>query len=232
MPEAIGSIEENYRRTMAAFSDACRRAGRPEGEVKLVAVSKTFPADSVALAYRLGHRLFGENYVQELCEKEQVLPKDIEWHFIGRLQRNKVKYIIDKAAMIHSVDSQALAREISRQALLKNVEARVLIQVNLGAEESKAGFERETLRQGLEEIAVLPGLRVLGLMTIGPYFDNPEDARPLFREMRALKAEVASWAVKGITMQYLSMGMSHDYPIAIEEGADFVRVGSAIFGQR
>ncbi|MCL2122070.1 MAG: YggS family pyridoxal phosphate-dependent enzyme [Clostridiales bacterium] len=232
MPDNIGSIEEKYRETMAAFSDACRRAGRSEDEVKMIAVSKTFPAESVKQAYRLGQRLFGENYVQELCEKEQNLPKDIEWHFIGRLQRNKVKYIIDKAVMIHSVDSPVLAREISRQALLKNREARVLLQVNLGAEESKAGFEREALRRGLEEIAELPGLQVLGLMTIGPYYDNPEDARALFREMRALKAEVASWAVKGIVMQYLSMGMSHDYTIAIEEGADFVRVGSAIFGQR
>ena len=165
-------------------------------------------------------------------EKEQVLPKDIAWHFIGRLQRNKVKYIIDKVAMIHSVDSVALAREISRQAVLKHVEVRTLVQVNLGGEESKAGFEKQALKQGLEEMAGLPGMRVLGLMTIGPYFEEPEDARALFHAMRVLKEEVASWAVKGIEMRYVSMGMSHDYTVAIEEGADFVRVGSAIFGRR
>ena len=226
------SMEENYRETMARFNEACEKSGRNPGDVKLIAVSKTYPAENIMRVYDCGQRLFGENRVQELSEKQQILPKDIQWHFIGRLQRNKVKYIIDKAVMIHSVDSPVLAREISRQALLKNREARVLLQVNLGAEESKAGFEREALRRGLEEIAELPGLQVLGLMTIGPYYDNPEDARALFREMRALKAEVASWAVKGIVMQYLSMGMSHDYTIAIEEGADFVRVGSAIFGQR
>ena len=134
--------------------------------------------------------------------------------------------------MIHSVDSPALAREISRQALLKGMEAQVLIQVNAGGEESKAGFAKEGLRQALEDMAGLPGLRVLGLMTIGPYFDDPEDARPLFREMRDLKEEAASWAVEGVAMRHLSMGMSHDFTVAIEEGADFVRVGTAIFGQR
>lgn len=228
----LDRIAENYHRTMAAFTEACKQAGRTADEVRLIAVSKTFPVESVEKVYRLGHRLFGENYAQEMCDKQQALPKDIAWHFIGRLQRNKVKYIINKVAMIHSVDSVALAGEISRQSLLKGVETPVLIQVNLGGEESKVGFGRDQLKRGLMDIAGLPGLRVMGLMTIGPYFEEPEDARPLFRMMKALKEESASWGIPGAEMRYLSMGMSHDYIAAIEEGADFVRVGSAIFGRR
>ena len=226
------TITDGYRRTEEAFREACIAAGRGPGEVKLIAVSKTFPAEAVREAYGLGQRLFGENRAQELTEKQPVLPKDIEWHFIGRLQRNKVKYIIDKVAMIHSVDSLDLAKEISRQSLLKNMEMQALVQVNLGGEDSKAGFGAEELRSGLQGIAGLPGLRIRGLMTIGPYYEEPEDARPLFKKMKALKEEAASWAIPGVEMRYLSMGMSHDFTVAIEEGADFVRVGTAIFGQR
>ena len=225
-------LEENYRRTMRDFALACRQAGRAEGEVQLIAVSKTFPAQDVAALYGLGQRLFGENRAQEMCEKQPVLPKDIGWHFIGRLQRNKVNYIIDKAAMIHSVDSVALAEEISRRALRRQAVMPVLLQVNLGGEETKAGFDRAGLQAGLTALAGLAGLRVMGLMTIGPYYEDPEGARPLFREMRALREETAARGIPGVEMRYLSMGMSHDYKVAIEEGADFVRVGSAIFGRR
>ena len=230
--EIHSDVIGNYQRTMAAFEEARLLAGRQTDDVCLVAVSKTYPAERVEAAYRLGHRHFGENYAQELVEKWTALPKDIAWHYIGRLQRNKVKYIIDKVAMIHSVDSPALAREISRQALLKSVEVTVLVQVNLRDEDAKAGFVREGLRDGLEAMAQLPGLRLAGLMTIGPYYEAPEDARQLFQEMRALRDEAASWAIPGVDMRYLSMGMSHDFTVAIAEGADFVRVGSAIFGQR
>ena len=222
----------SYGRTMASFEQACMRAGKRPEEVKLVAVSKTFPAEAVMEVYRMGQRLFGENRAQEMVEKSTLLPKDIEWHFIGRLQRNKVKYIIDKAAMIHSVDSVPLAEEISRQAVMKRIDMPVLIQMNLGGEESKAGFGEQELQRGLTDIAALPGLRIMGLMTIGPYFNEPEDARPLFRRMNELKEEAASWAVPGTEMRFLSMGMSHDFTIAIEEGADIVRVGSSIFGLR
>jgi pyridoxal phosphate enzyme (YggS family) len=217
---------------MEGFREACLKAARSPSEVKLVAVSKTFPAESVAQAYELGQRLFGENRVQELVDKQPALPKDIEWHFIGRLQRNKVKYIIDKVALIHSVDSVGLAREISRHAVIKGVEVPVLIQVNLGGEESKAGFYEEGLRQGVTDVAGLPGVRIQGLMTIGPYFEDPEEARPLFRRMKTLIREVAGWNIPGTEIRLLSMGMSHDYKVAIEEGADIVRVGSAIFGWR
>jgi len=226
------TLTENYLRTMDSFREACENAGRASGEVKLIAVSKTFPAERVEAAYRLGQRLFGENRAQEIMEKQPVLPKDIEWHFIGRLQRNKVKYIIDKVTMIHSVDTTGLAGEISRQALLKQREMPVLIEVNLEDEESKAGFDAEGLRRGMEDIAALPCLRVLGLMTVGRYHEDPEGSRALFRRMRALRDEAASWAVPGTDIRYLSMGMSHDYSIAIAEGADYVRVGTAIFGGR
>jgi pyridoxal phosphate enzyme (YggS family) len=134
--------------------------------------------------------------------------------------------------MIHSVDSLALAREISRQALLTHREMPVLVQVNLGGEDTKAGFARDTLRTGLVQMAELPGMRIMGLMTIGPYYENPEDARPLFRDMQTLRRDAASWDIPGVQMRYLSMGMSHDFAVAIAEGADFVRVGSAIFGER
>jgi pyridoxal phosphate enzyme (YggS family) len=226
------SIEKKYKETMAAFDEACRKAGRPPQEVKLIAVSKLFPPEDIRRVYDQGQRFFGENRAQELSEKQGILPKDICWHFIGRLQRNKVKYIIDKAAMIHSVDSLELAREISRQALLKKREMPVLIQVNLGGEESKTGFAEGELERGLTAIAALPGLAVQGLMTIGPYEENPEMTRPLFRRLRELKEKAASWGLPGVDMRYLSMGMSHDYAVAIAEGADFVRVGSAIFGNR
>ncbi len=226
------SIENNYHQTMEIFTEACRQAGKSPQDVTLIAVSKFFLPADIQRVYDLGQRFFGENRAQELMEKQPVLPKDIRWHFIGRLQRNKVKYIIDKAAMIHSVDSLELAREISRQAQLKDVEMPVLIQVNLGGEETKAGFAAEELRASLAAIAGLPGLKVQGLMTIGPYMADPEATRPLFRQMRALKEAAASWDIPGVDMRYLSMGMSHDYAVAIAEGADFVRVGSAIFGNR
>ena len=225
-------IGQNYSQTTASLREACRKAGRSLEDVRLIAVSKTFPADSVEQVYRLGQRLFGENRAQELTEKYPLLPKDIEWHFIGRLQRNKVKYIIDKAAMIHSVDSLDLAKEISRQALLKQAEMPILLEVNLEGEGTKAGFGAAGLRRMVEDIAALPALKIQGLMTIGPYHDDPENSRPLFRRMKDLKDEAASWSVPGTEIRYLSMGMSHDFTVAIEEGADYVRVGSAIFGLR
>ena len=227
-------LKNNYDLVKESLLHACDLAGRAPGSVKLLAVTKNVSPQDILSVYALGQRAFGENRVQELCEKQPELPKDIEWHFIGRLQRNKVKYIIDKVAMIHSVDSLGLAKEISRQAQLKGLQddMPVLIQLNLGGEQTKGGFDRDTLRRGVEEIATLPGLSIQGLMTIGPYFEDPEGTRPLFHTMRALMDEVDSWSVPGVRLRYLSMGMSHDFHIAIEEGADIVRVGSAIFGAR
>ncbi|MDR1193371.1 MAG: YggS family pyridoxal phosphate-dependent enzyme [Peptococcaceae bacterium] len=228
----MASIAENYQTVIEDFQRACAAAGRSPDEVRLIAVSKFFPPAAVRRVYDLGQRLFGENRAQEMTAKAPELPADIQWHFIGRLQRNKVKYIIERAAMIHSVDSLALAEEISRQAGLRDRRAPALLEVNLGGEDTKAGFSPAGLRAGLEAIARLPGLSVQGLMTIGPYYENPEDARPLFRRLRELKETVSAWGIQGVEMRYLSMGMSHDFPVAIAEGADFVRVGTAIFGVR
>ncbi len=227
--ENMATIEENYARVLASVENACSRAGRRTKDVHLVAVSKNVTTDSIIRVFNKGQRMFGENRAQEIRDKMPLLPKDIEWHFIGRLQRNKVKYIIDGVAMIHSVDSIPLAYEINRLAVLKNIRMPALIQVNLGGEDTKAGFETSDLRQCLEEIAKLPGIFIKGLMTIGPYYENPEDSRSLFRAMRVLRDEAASWDIQGADIRLLSMGMSHDYTIAIEEGADFIRVGSAIF---
>jgi len=226
------TLGEHYRQTIQSCERACLRAKRAPDEVGLIAVSKTVEPEIIRQAYELGQRRFGENRAQELAEKHPALPRDIEWHFIGRLQRNKVKYIINVAKMIHSVDSETLAEEISRQALRADKKMPVLVQMNLEEEETKAGFAEADLRRRLADIARLPGIAVCGLMTIGPYYENPEESRALFRRMRALRDEVRTWALPGIEMRFLSMGMSHDFPVAIEEGADFIRVGSAIFGSR
>lgn len=228
----MSEIEMRYQSVYKEFQDACSKAGRRPGEVKLIAVSKNFPAEEIQKIYQLGQLDFGENKAQEMSAKFSLLPNDIKWHFIGRLQRNKVKYIIDKACMIHSVDSVPLAEEISRQALLKEVVMPVLIQVNLDQEETKAGFEEAQIRKALEDISRLPGLRIQGLMTIGAFHEEAEDSRPLFRRMKELFDQIDQWQIPGVTMQSLSMGMSHDFKVAIEEGATFVRVGSSIFGQR
>jgi len=228
----MSDLQKRYQEVYEGLKDACRKAGRPEDSVRLIAVSKNFPVEDIMQIYQLGQREFGENRAQEVTAKYPELPQDIKWHFIGRLQRNKVKYIIDKVYMIHSVDKVSLAQEISRQAVLKNVIMPVLIQVNLEGEETKAGFRKEELPSVLKEIAVLPNIQVKGLMTIGAYHENPEDSRPLFKRMKALFDEIAGWQIPGVTMEYLSMGMSNDYKVAIEEGANFVRVGSLIFGER
>ncbi len=228
----MDTIQTRYEAVQKAFEAACIKAGRDAGQVKLIAVSKNFPAEDIQKVYNLGQHRFGENRAQEMAAKYPLLPQDIVWHFIGRLQRNKVKYIIDKASMIHSVDRLDLAREISRQAAAHQIQMPVLVQVNLEQEETKAGFQQETLKQALTAIAALPNLQIRGLMTIGPYHEDPEDSRPLFKRMKALLDQAAQWQIPGTVMDQLSMGMSHDFAVAIEEGATFVRVGSSIFGYR
>lgn len=183
-------------------------------------------------AYNEGCRNFGENKVQELVEKYEVMPKDIKWHMIGHLQRNKVKYIVDKVAMIHSVDSLRLAEEISKEALKKNVTVSVLIEVNVAGEETKFGVAPSEVEELLRQVAVLPGIVVKGLMTIAPFVDNPEDNRRYFAALKQLSVDIAKKNIDNITMNVLSMGMTGDYTVAIEEGASFVRVGTGIFGER
>ena len=191
---------------------------------RLIAVSKIKPVSDIMEAYEAGVRDFGENHVQEILEKIDQLPKDIRWHMIGHLQTNKVKDIVDKVYLIHSVDSIKLAKEIDKQAKKKDIVVNILLEVNIAKEESKYGFMEEDLGAALEEIRKLDNVKVLGLMCVAPYTDTPEDNRKYFKEMNELK--------KKYNLEILSMGMSNDYIIADQEGSTYIRVGTKIFGER
>lgn len=225
-------LQENYSQVKARIRAACERAGRSRSEVTLIAVSKTKPASMIEEIYSCGQRDFGENKVQELTEKYDVLPADIRWHLIGHLQRNKVKYIVDKACLIHSVDSLRLAQAIQEQAEKKGVTVPVLIEVNVAGEESKFGVSVEEAPALAEEIAKLGNLSLQGLMTIAPYVPDPEDNRDIFRQLKKLSVDIAAKNIDNVTMNILSMGMTNDYEVAVEEGATLVRVGTGIFGER
>ncbi len=202
------------------------------GAANLVAVSKTQSADAVRTAYGWGLREFGENYVQEFLEKHEALNDlPIRWHFIGHLQTNKVKAIVGKVELIHSVDSVRLAKEIAKRAAEKSVRQKILLQMNLAAEETKGGLSEGELIPALKELADLPGLKICGLMTIPPPVENPEDSRPIFRKMKAL-LDASTARFSQCPLKELSMGMTQDYSVAIEEGATLVRIGTAIFGRR
>ncbi len=225
-------LTENLKQVQENIRAACEKAGRDASEVTLIAVSKTKPVPMLEEIYNDGIREFGENKVQELTEKYEVLPKDIHWHMIGHLQRNKVKYIVDKACLIHSVDSLRLAEEISRQAVIKQVEVDILVEVNMAQEESKFGIFKEDAIALVCEIARLPQLHVKGLMTIAPFVEDAEENRIFFRKMKELSVDIAEKNVDNVDMDILSMGMTGDYMVAIEEGATMVRVGTGIFGER
>lgn len=225
-------ITQNYDEVQKKVDAACRKAGREREEVQLIAVSKTKPVEMLAQLYEHGCRDFGENKVQELVEKYETLPKDIRWHMIGHLQRNKVKYIVDKVFMIHSVDSLRLAEEISKEACKKNVTVNILIEVNVAQEETKFGMETAETEELIRQISVLPGICVRGLMTIAPYVENAEENRQYFRKLKQLSVDIMHKNIDNISMGSLSMGMSGDYLVAVEEGATYVRVGTSIFGER
>lgn len=225
-------LAENLAQVQAQMRKACQTAGRKESEVTLIAVSKTKPVSMLEEVYQAGIREFGENKVQELTQKQAILPTDIHWHMIGHLQRNKVKYIVGTVALIHSVDSLRLAEEISCQAQKKQVCQEILVEVNIAMEESKFGISREEAMTLVEEIAKLPGIRIRGLMTIAPFVENPEENRLYFRKMRELSVDIAHKNIDNVSMDILSMGMTGDYTVAIEEGATMVRVGTGIFGER
>lgn len=191
---------------------------------KLIAVSKTKPIEDIKEAYDAGIRDFGENHVQEILEKVDKLPRDIRWHMIGHLQTNKVKDVVDKVYLIHSVDSIKLAKEIDKQAKKKDIIVNILLELNIAKEESKYGFMKEDLNSAIEEISKLENVKVLGLMCVAPKTDNPEENRKYFREMNELKCEY--------NLDILSMGMSNDYKIADEENSTYVRIGTKIFGER
>ncbi len=225
-------LEKNLEYVEEKIQEACRRSGRSRSDVTLVAVSKTKPVEMLKDAYDLGVRVFGENKVQELTEKYGALPKDIHWHMIGHLQRNKVKYIIDKAELIHSVDSARLAEAIEKEAARRGLTANILIEVNVAGEESKFGIAPKELDSFVEKVENLPHIQVKGLMTIAPFVADPEDNRPVFADLRKLSVDIARKNAHNINMSVLSMGMTNDYQVAIEEGATIVRVGTGIFGAR
>lgn len=225
-------ITENYDIVCENIGNACSRSGRMRDDVKLIAVSKTKPVSDIEELYGHGVRVFGENKVQELCDKYEALPKDIEWHMIGHLQRNKVKYIVGKAALIHSVDSLRLAMQIEAEAAKKNVIANILIEVNVAEEESKFGLKADEALKNITEIAKLPHIRIKGLMTIAPFVENPEDNRKYFKKLQQLAVDIQAKNIDNVDMNELSMGMTGDYMVAVEEGATYVRVGTGIFGER
>ncbi len=226
------SIEANIQGIRQRIAAACARVGRDPAGVRLMAVSKTKPAALVEEAFAAGQTLFGESYVQEFTAKAEEVSSPVEWHFIGALQSNKVKSLVGRVALIHSVDRLSLAREIDRQWGKVGAQAQVLLQVNLGGEESKSGTDEAALPALAEAVSRLPNLRVRGLMTLPPWYDDPEAVRPHFRRLRELSGEVARLGLPGVAMEELSMGMSHDFEVAVEEGATLVRVGTAIFGER
>lgn len=225
-------IRENMEAVNKRIEKACLTAGRNREAVTLIAVSKTKPVELLRKAYDAGARDFGENKVQELQDKILQLPGDIRWHMIGHLQRNKVKYIVDKVYMIHSVDSLRLAEEISREAVKKEVTVKILLEVNVAEEESKFGTTTEEAASLAEQVAVLPGIQIMGLMTIAPYTENPEENRKYFKKLKQLSVDIEEKNIDNVSMNVLSMGMTGDFEAAVEEGATYVRVGTGIFGER
>lgn len=225
-------LQENLRQVEENICKACEKAGRKREDATLIAVSKTKPVPMLSEIYDCGVRDFGENKVQEICEKREQLPSDIQWHMIGHLQRNKVKYIVSDVTLIHSVDTYRLAEEINIQAKKVNRIVPILIEVNIAGEASKFGISGEETLQLVEEISKLDNLQIKGLMTIAPYVEDPEENRPYFRKIRELAVDIASQNIDNVSMDVLSMGMTGDYMVAIEEGATLVRVGTGIFGER
>lgn len=227
-----GSVAHNLTAIQKRIAKAALKAGRNPEEVRLVAVSKTKPAAAVIEAARCGQTIFGENYVQELVTKISEVEEPVSWHFIGHLQSNKVRQIAGKVALIHSVDRLSLAREIDRQWGALGLVCDILIQVNISREATKSGTSAAELVALVREVAGLPQVRVRGLMTMPPFFDDPEGARPYFRDLKVLARQVEDAGIAQVEMKELSMGMSGDFETAIEEGATLVRVGSALFGER
>ena len=226
-------LQENYESVDKKITDACRRAGRNRNEVTLIAVSKTKPlSDIEELLQNTDAENFGENKVQELVDKYEHISKPVKWHMIGHLQTNKVKYIVDKVCLIHSVDSVNLAKTIEKEAAKHNVVVSVLIEVNVAGEESKFGVSVEETEALIREIKDFPHLHIDGLMTIAPFVDDPEKNRVHFRRLKDLLLDINSKNIDNVHMNVLSMGMTNDYEVAVEEGATMVRVGTGIFGER
>jgi len=226
-------LKDRIEQIQKRISAAAEKAGRSPDEIRLVAVSKAKPGASVQMALDAGLDLFGENYIQEAREKVNALSASgAQWHFIGHLQSNKAKYAVKLFDLIHSVDSLKLARELNKQAARIDKVQPVLVQVNISAETTKSGTSREEAVDLATAISDLPNLSLQGLMTMPPFFDDPDRARPYFHELRQLRDHIRSLAIPGVTMDELSMGMTGDFEAAISEGATLVRIGTAIFGER
>ncbi|PYJ12846.1 MAG: YggS family pyridoxal phosphate-dependent enzyme [Verrucomicrobia bacterium] len=226
----MNSIAENLERVREQIAQAAARAGRVAEEIELVAITKTHPAEKVREAIEAGQTLFGESRVQEARAKIPELPSNLRWHFVGHLQKNKIRHALPLFEMIHSVDSLDVAQDINRIAEEQGMHPRVLLEVNVAGEGSKFGFGSETLRAEMESLLALPRLSILGLMTIPPLAEKAEASRKYFVQLRTLRDRLQ--AEFRVDLAQLSMGMTQDFPIAVEEGATLVRVGTAIFGER
>ena len=227
-----GYIAENIKEIRANIDEAARRSGREPKDVLLLAVSKTVEVPKIKAAVECGLDELGENRVQEIMEKYEPMGPDVKWHLIGHLQTNKVKYIIDKVKLIHSLESLKLAEEIDKQAKKHEITADVLFEINMAREESKFGILPEQAEEFIRELANLGNIRVRGLMTVAPFVENGEENRVYFRNMKQLLVDINAKKINNITMDILSMGMTGDYITAVEEGATIVRVGTGIFGSR
>lgn len=225
-------IKTQIEEVRARIEAACLKAGRKPWEVTLIAVSKTKPVPVLQEAYECGARDFGENKVQEIVTKRPELPDDIRWHMIGHLQRNKVSQVIDKAVLIHSVDSLRLARQIEADAAKGGLDVDILLEVNVAREESKYGFLMEQVEEAVMTIKDFPHVHIKGLMTIAPFVENPEENREIFKKLYEFAVDIGKKNIDNVTMAVLSMGMTGDYEVAVEEGATMVRVGTGIFGAR
>lgn len=225
-------INENISKVRENIVKACEKAGRNPEEVTLIAVSKTKPVSAIEEALLSGTLDYGENKVQELCDKYDVLPKNIRWHMIGHLQRNKVKYLVGKTYLVHSVDSLRLAEQIENEFAKHNQVCDILVEVNIAQEESKFGINAKQTEELIRKIAKFEHVRIKGLMTIAPYTEDPESNRDYFREIKKLSVDIRDKNIDNVSMDVLSMGMTGDYMVAVEEGATMVRVGTGIFGER
>lgn len=225
-------IEQNLSMVKDNIAAACNKAGRRPDDITLIAVSKTKPVEQILEAYEHGQRDFGENRVQELLDKYDKLPGDIRWHLIGHLQTNKVKYIVDKVVLIHSVDSVKLAGQINAEAAKHNKIMDVLLEINVAAEESKFGFSMAETENAIVEISRMPHICVKGFMTVAPFVENSEEVRIYFKELHQFYVDMKCKSIDNISMSVLSMGMTGDYSVAIEEGSTMIRVGTGIFGTR
>ncbi len=228
----MSDVSLNLKDVEARIEAACTRSGRSREDVMLLCVTKTHPVELLQDAYDAGYRDFGENKVQEILAKKPQMAEDIRWHMIGHLQTNKVKQVIGNAVMIHSVDSVHLAEEISKRALQAGIVMPILVEVNVAKEESKFGVLPEDTEDFIRTIAPLPGIKVVGLMSSAPYTTDPTSNRPYFRQLRELSIDINRKSIDNVSIHELSMGMTGDFEVAVEEGSTIIRVGTGIFGAR